>query len=344
MEERLEKETAGLMRSWMRHDRGFLRDYLVVDVEDPRINVQSILMRHFLIERITNGGWTALREQELRFGMVMNWLLKLAKGSLDAEERHLVLDALMDGEAQAEGQTIPDYVTEAFASLPTQADGLTAPDYITGGLIRAVGQTRKALLPEDILVSFENLWQRALSSPAARRLEVLEAGCGSANDYRFLDTFGLAGWIDYLGFDLCDKNIRNAQALFEKVRFEVGNILEIDATDKSFDVSFAHDLLEHLSIEAMEVAITELCRVTRQDIYIGFFNMSESQEHAVNPIDDYHWNNLSKNRTKEIFERCGSTVEVIHIGSLLQSRFGCTDTHNVGAYAFIATMGPSEKP
>ena len=338
MKERFEKETAGLMRSWMQHDRGFLRDYLVADVEDPRINLQSILTRHFLIERLTDGRWAALREQELRFGMVMNWLLKLAKGSPDAEQRHLVLDALMDGEAEMDGRPIPAYVTETFASLPAQANGLTAPDYITGGLIRAVGQTSQALLPEDILASFENLWQQALSGPANGHLAVLETGCGSANDYRFLDAFGLASRIDYLGLDLCEKNIANAQAMFKQVRFEVGNVLDISTADKSFDVSFAHDLFEHLSIEAMEAAIAELCRVTRQSICIGFFNMSESPEHGVNPTDDYHWNNLSKNRTKELFERCGGKVEAIHIGLLLQSRFGCTDTHNEGAYTFIVTM------
>ena len=64
----------------MRHDRGALRDDLVQDVEDPRINVQSALTRHFLLEKLLPGQLQALKEQELRFGVVMTWLLKLLKG------------------------------------------------------------------------------------------------------------------------------------------------------------------------------------------------------------------------------------------------------------------------
>src|SRR4051812_24408489 len=48
MDELLRTETVNLTKSWMQHDREMLRDYLVTGVEDPRINVQSILSRHFL--------------------------------------------------------------------------------------------------------------------------------------------------------------------------------------------------------------------------------------------------------------------------------------------------------
>src|SRR5712675_3657534 len=50
MEKRLKRETAKLKKSWMQYDQAMLRDYLVEQVEDPRLNVQSILSRHFLIE------------------------------------------------------------------------------------------------------------------------------------------------------------------------------------------------------------------------------------------------------------------------------------------------------
>ena len=49
LEDCFKLETERLKKSWMRYDRATLRDYLVQDVEDPRINVQSILTRHFLI-------------------------------------------------------------------------------------------------------------------------------------------------------------------------------------------------------------------------------------------------------------------------------------------------------
>src|SRR5262249_28346975 len=43
----LKQETESLARSWARHESAWLRDYLVAGVEDPRINLQSILSRHF---------------------------------------------------------------------------------------------------------------------------------------------------------------------------------------------------------------------------------------------------------------------------------------------------------
>ncbi len=40
---------------------------------------------------------------------------------------------------------------------------------------------------------------------------MLEAACGSANDYRFLHAFGFAPFLDYAGFDISPKNIDNAR-------------------------------------------------------------------------------------------------------------------------------------
>ena len=48
IEPSLQEESDKLARSWMQHDAGMLRDYLVAGVEDPRLNVQSVLSRHFL--------------------------------------------------------------------------------------------------------------------------------------------------------------------------------------------------------------------------------------------------------------------------------------------------------
>ena len=79
MKESLRLETHRLMKSWTRHDSGTLRDYLVRDVEDPRINIQSILTRHFLIKEQFDEQYDKLMEHELRFALVVNWLLGLLK-------------------------------------------------------------------------------------------------------------------------------------------------------------------------------------------------------------------------------------------------------------------------
>ena len=99
-----------------------------------------------------------------------------------------------------------------------------------------------------------------------------------------------------------------------------------------------HDLFEHLSIEAMEAAIAELCRVTRRGICAGFFNMHDGWRHIVRTVDDYHWNTLSLARTEAAFRRFASDVQVIHIDEFLTSHFGCPDTHNKGAYTLVVSL------
>ena len=328
MEERFKLETERLTMSWMRYDRTTLRDYLVDGVEDPRINIQSILTRHFLIERLFGERFDALMEQELRFGLVINWLLKLLKKSVRAGQLHVILDALLEGQDTAEGLEIPSFISETFTTL-------TLPNYICDLLNWAPVETTDVPIPEYLMSTFQTIWREVLAVEQPRCIRVLEPACGSANDYRFIEAFGIARLLDYTGFDLCEKNISNAKQMFPETRFEEGNILEIDAKDNAFDYCFVHDLFEHLSIEAMEVAISEICRVTRQSLCIGFFNMHNGDQHTVKTVGNYHWNELSAARTKVIFEHYASVVEVIHIDTFLSSKFGCSDTHNKGAYTFV---------
>ncbi|UCF17150.1 MAG: class I SAM-dependent methyltransferase [Phycisphaerales bacterium] len=331
MKDRFKRETQLLERSWSRHDSSTLRDYLVRDVEDPRINVQSILTRHFLIERLFGNGFDYLAEHEMRFALVVNWLLRLLKRSVAAWQLQAVLDALLTGRDDAEGLQIPSFVSETFA-------GLMLPNYICDLLNWAPVETTEAPIPEYLMSTFERIWSEVLEDEQHQSISILEPACGSANDYRFIESFGIARLIDYTGFDLCEKNVHNARHICPCGRFAVGNVLEIDADDDAFEFCFVHDLFEHLSIEAMEAAIKELCRVTRRDICVGFFNMQSGGEHVVRPVGHYHWNYLSLPRTKAIFERCACRVRIIHINEYLTSSFGCTDTHNKSAYTFIISL------
>jgi SAM-dependent methyltransferase len=296
-------------------------------VQDPRINVQSILTRHFLTEQLFGAQFEALMKHELRFALVMNWLLGLLKRPVWPQQLHSVLDALLAGKDDAEGLKIPLYVSQTFASL-------AVPNYMCDLFCWLPVESSDAPVPEHLLSTFETIWREVLACEQPRRISVLEPACGSANDYRFLEAFGLARLLDYTGFDLCEKNIANARGMFPGVRFKVSNVLEIDAADGAFDYCFIHDLFEHLSIAALEVAIAEICRVTQKGICVGFFNMHDGDEHIVETISDYHWNTLSSARTKALFERHCSAVRVNHIDALLRSRFGCADTHNKGAWTF----------
>lgn len=392
MEDRFQQETQRLIQSWGQHDRDVLRDYLVRDVEDPRINVQSVLTRHFLLDLLLPGRFAALKEQELRFAVAVNWLLGVLKDPASAGRHDEILFALLQGTGEVDGVNMPPYVAETFAALPAEIDGVQVDDYISFVLVHPpVEDPDVPLIDEYTASTFQFLWRGLLGGehgepaatcetasehasdlsarepgepaclfapsasaaapaslpaapiptagvpPTAPAPTVLEPACGSANDYRFLASYGLASRLDYTGFDLCDKNILNARQMFPDIRFQVGNVLDIAAAAGAYEVCFFHDLLEHLSIEAMEQAVAEVCRVTGGTVLAHLFNMHDAPEHEVREVDEYHWNRLSLPRVRGLFESHGLTVQAVHIDTMLRERLGCADTHNKNAWTLTAT-------
>src|SRR5512147_2684443 len=103
MNPRLAEETERLQRSWMQHRPEMLRDYLVADVQDPLLNVQSIQGRHFLIEALCGDRYAALQQEELRFAVVMHWLIDVLKDASDIEQLQAVHHALRQHADDAEG-------------------------------------------------------------------------------------------------------------------------------------------------------------------------------------------------------------------------------------------------
>ncbi len=260
----------------------WLRDYLVAGVEDPRVNLQSILTRHFLIRYITGTQfeWSMTREYE--FSAVAAWLATHAGLLADGETRLAALHALQRGADNAEGIEVPQFVSSTFRRL--SSDG-RIPNYLEAVLIQQTDAGNAWLA--SLLNTFADLWARLLGNikPPPTSCEntnvspamtvspgLLEVACGSANDFRFLQSYGIARLVDYTGFDLCAKNIENARTLFPHVRFDVGNVFEINAPDKAFGLCLVHDLFEHLSISGLAQAIKEVCRVTREGICVGFFS------------------------------------------------------------------------
>lgn len=335
MNEALRRETEKLVRSWQHHDPTMLRDYLVADVEDPRLNVQSILTRHFLIDAITEGRGGALMEQELRFAVILNWLLELTRHEIPPEDFAALRHGLERGADNIEGLEVPAFARSASRTLPAEADGVTVPNYLRAFLDTTTASAIPPRLDPATLGLFASLWPAALDAMPRRRISVIEPACGSANDYRFIETFGLGQSLDYLGFDLCEANIANARTMFPRARFEVGNVFDVATGDKSFDLCVTHDLFEHLSPAGLERALNEVCRVTRHALCLGFFNMHEDVEHIMRPVDDYHWNTLSLERVRASLERHGFETEAIHIETFLKWRFACDRTHNPNAYTLL---------
>ncbi len=362
MEPRLERETEQLRQAWERHDASLLGNYLVEDVEDPRINVQSILTRHFLLEELLGRRFQPLQEQELRFALVANWLLKLFRSGAGSDEVAALLHALGRGADDAEGIPVPGFVLQAFAQFPksaeaarpvqlglgeSAADGpqlVAVPNYVARLLLEADCSGSPSRLSQSSLNTFLELWATILARESPPRLSVLEPACGSANDYRALEASGLARCLDYQGLDLSEKNIANARALFPNARFGIGNAFALPAKDHSVDCLFVHDLFEHLSMPGLDRALLEVCRVTRRAFCLGFFNMDEGADHVVQPLAPYHWNTLSLSRVREPLEAHGFATQAIHIDTYLSCRFGCSETHNKNAYTIIGRARASANP
>lgn len=335
---RLAEETERLQRSWMQHRPEMLRNYLVADVQNPRLNVQSIQGRHFLIEALCGDRYAALQEAELRFAAVMHWLERLLKDAGDLEQVQAVHHALRHHADDAEGLPIPPHVQRTFVDLPRTVSGVAVPNHVADFLDGIRPERDGLQAPEASSRVFETIWQRLLEGEQTDRPAVLEAACGSANDYRCFESFGLARRIDYTGFDLCEANVANAQAMFPGARFEVRNVFGTGYADKSFDYCLAHDLLEHLSPEGLEVAVAELCRVTRTALCLGFFQMHEGEEHIVRRIGEYHINTLSLPRVRELFARGGGGVRAVHINTFLHRQFGCEGFYNDQAYTVTVSF------
>jgi ubiquinone/menaquinone biosynthesis C-methylase UbiE len=180
------------------------------------------------------------------------------------------------------------------------------------------------------------VWRTALTQEKARGLAVLEVACGSANDYRYLESYGIARLVHYTGIDLCEKNIVNAKLMFPQAQFRVGNVLELEFENGSFDYVLVQDLFEHLSLLGLERALEEVCRVARRGLCLGLFNAYEEDGHQLKPLELYHWNRLSVPQLRRFLEQRGFATEVVHIGTFLKWRLGAAHTHNPGAYTVLA--------
>lgn len=332
----LGSESRALREAWMRHDDTFLNDYLVSSVEDPRIHFPSILARGLLVDFIEPDRHRHLIWDEYRFGICMSFLLRTLQRRPLHRTRSLLLQAIREGQDAFQSIPIPAYVRETWQSLIQSPD--PAHHYIDMAL-----QSGPSIQPTELhpsaLGCFQHRWAEVFKSWASPPVSVMEAACGSANDYRFMDALGMAATMNYRGFDICPKNISNARSRFPNVRFEVGNVFEIQAETKSIDYFFVHDLFEHLSLEGMHQGFREMCRVTRGMACLCFFNMADRSDHLVQPKDGYHWNRLSLERVVDFLQPHCRDIQVIHMTRFLQVAFGCDDYHNPGAYALILNVG-----
>lgn len=290
----LAEEREALKHTWERHRAEDLEEYLVSGYQNPRINAQSILARHFLIDKIFGSRFDDLKQAELEFCVEANAALRQRAGEL--------------------GVSMQVHIDPAKRARVAEVSQVIADR-----------QTR-----------FEQRWAQTLAGETAEPVKVLELACGSANDYRFFDSYGIAGFLDYTGIDLNETNIVNALQHYPDVNFEVGSILDLPYADDSFDYVLAFDIFEHLSLAAMHQALGEAKRVARQGIVIAFFIMVNAPEHNERIKGSYHWNELSAPRIRDELATDFSSVRMHHIPAFLKKNYGATHSYNKKAWTIIA--------
>lgn len=322
-------ENDRLRQSWDCFSAAHLADYLSVGEQDPRINTHSILNRALLADALQPGRFDALIDAELRFGVVMTWLLEQLKAGAD---RCALLDDLDDPAASA--RAVPEVVRTTVAWL--REEDCPVPDYVAGALAFAPSDGPEAWFFEPPLNTFADLWASELAGLDAARPSVLEAACGSGGDHRAICACGLGAHIDYAGFDLCGKNVANACSQFPDARFFEASVLDSGLPDRSFDIVFAHDIIGHLSAAGMERALAELVRIARREVWIHAYNAADIPRHEIRPFELYHRNRLSIPRLSASLTRAGAEVEVVVLSDLLRRKFGCEPPYTATSASFLA--------
>jgi len=324
----LQQETEQLRWSWDKFPREHLDSYLLSDVENPRINSQSILTRALIADTLFPGELDSIIDAEWRFGSCMTWLVR----SLGKKHSHR---DLLDCLEKKDLSICPEFVLETYEDL--QDSECLIPDYLTEALVNLPCDD-DSLICESALNTFELVWLQTLAAREDIMISIVEPACGSANDYRFLSAYGFAPFLDYSGFDLSRKNIQNARKRFPEADFFVGNVFQIPMDDGARDYLFVHDLFEHLSPLALEEALDEVLRVAKNEAWLSFFHLDTIPEHRFQVVNEYHWNTLSLDRIVESLMRRAHNVEVVDISGLIRMKFGFADYYNAQAKTLIVEI------
>ena len=249
--------------------------YLIQEVEHPAYNAQSVLIRAFFIDRLFKGEANYIIEKELYFSACACYgLLAQREGWFSALYRNL--------KSGNNDKKLPFFLqTESREQFGTHFNLLDLYTQILQ--CSSVGF-------DEFVSPFEDIWRSFLGTRRSLGCKVLELGCGSANDYRLLDSYGVAAFLDYIGIDVSCSNIHNANHRFPKVKFIIDDVCSMDFNDEIFDVCFAFDLYEHISPNYLTSALIESLRVTRDELWISLFNADNIPHHKIQPKNGYHWN------------------------------------------------------
>ena len=327
----IELENERLRASWNCFPIEHLDTYLSVEEQDQRINAHSILTRGLLIDTLWPGKFDALIDEEMRFGIVMTWLLQSLKAGA---ERMDLLNRILRSADGGEDKGVPEIVRATAKWL--QGGTCAIPDYISDALMSFDPSVSQSFLGESALDTFYGIWAAQLRAMPANPILVLEVACGSGNDFQAIRDCGIGPFIRYSGFDISSKNIENARRKFTDVDFFEASVLNSGLEDESFDYVFAHDVIGHLSGEGMERALREIMRIVREEAWIHCYNAVEIPRHEIRPFEQYFRNRISIPQFSSSLAALGASVRVIPLPDLLRRKFGFVQDYTATSATFIA--------
>jgi 2-polyprenyl-3-methyl-5-hydroxy-6-metoxy-1,4-benzoquinol methylase len=122
-----------------------------------------------------------------------------------------------------------------------------------------------------------------------KKIKILDAGCGNGRLIEYLNTKGIE--YDYLGIDNSKHQIESARENYKNkpnIKFEFGNILDIQTKEEEFDFIFCIAVFHHMpSLETRIKTMNEFYRVLKKDGYLFMTN----------------WNLFQKKYLKYIFNK-----------------------------------------
>ena len=317
-----------LKSSWDCFPPEHLAVYLSIGEQDQRINTHSIFTRALLADTLWPGMFDDLITEEMRFGIVMTWLLQELKAGTT---RAALIDEIYDSPSNGR---IPELVRQTADWL--QSVDCPLPDYLGEALMFPSPDEPHWCLFEPALNTFIRIWASRLEGLPSSPIRVLEIACGSGNDYKAIRDCGLAAHISYAGFDISWKNIHNAADLYPEAEFFEASILNSGLPDNSFDYLFVHDMIGHLSPAGREVALREIMRIIRKEAWLHCYNVADIEEHETHPFQTYYRNRLSIRRLSESLTNAGASVDAITISGMLERKFGYAPPYTATSGTFIA--------
>jgi ubiquinone/menaquinone biosynthesis C-methylase UbiE len=151
-------------------------------------------------------------------------------------------------------------------------------------MVRNLDAQARAIWPQEV-----ELFRRYALPPDAR---ILDAGCGTGEiASRLAELFPRS---TVLAVDIVDHHLELARSryahLAPRLSFEHQSIFELDAADRSFDLTVCRHVLH--SIPYADRVIAELARVTRPGGYLHLipedYGMLHFQRGALDPRDFWH--------------------------------------------------------